>query len=165
MKMSHEIPLYSMNTEAARRGWCTQARRQAVRREWTDRPGCTYHIRHSPKNRLLCVVSELPHGYPRRRPAPLGCSGRSPAAWVLALQGLQPCPPPCSHNNQIQRHRADPHLQKEGKQNPSNEWFILSNQKAGQGWNEDYPSQWSHMRWLYQRNTKDKLWKSGVVCI
>lgn len=83
----------------------------------------TYHIHHSPKNRLLCFVSKPPHDYLHRRPAPLDCSGRSSAAWVLVLRAQQPCPPPCSHNNQIQRHRADPHLQKKERHNTSKEWL------------------------------------------
>ena len=118
--------------------------------------GSTYRIHHSPKSRRLCFVSEPPHDYLHRRPAPLDCSGRSPAAWVLRLQGQQPCPPPCSHNSQIQRHRADLRLW-EGKQNPPNQLLVLSNEKAGQDWNEDDLRQWAHIRSLQQRNLTDCL--------
>lgn len=126
--------------------------------------GDTYHIHHSPKSRLLCFVSKPPHDYLHRRPAPLDCSGRSPAAWVLRLQHQQPCPPPCSHNSQIQRHRADLHLWEEGKQNPPNELLVLSNEKAGQDWNEDDLRHGAHMRWLQQRNLTLSM-KPRVLCI
>lgn len=101
----------SSKTEIMRSTW----------KKWKE-AGFTYRIHHSPTSRLLCFGSEPPHGCPRRRPAPLDCWGKSPAAWVLALPGQKPCPPPCSHSSLIQRHRADPHLQKERKPITERTW-------------------------------------------
>lgn len=132
------------------------------------RQGHTYHTRHSPKNRLPYFESEPPHDYLHRRPAPLDCWGRSSAAWVLVLQGQQPCPLPCSRNSLSRRHTADLHLQKE--ENTTCHKTYFSNQKAGRGWNEIYPSQRAHTRQLHYRNLKARLCKNssciqGESCI